>query len=77
MLKFTEENQESNKITTTTAQKIKHFFYSNITIEISGREDGVHYVWVRSGKQMSMRFENLTLSEAIKEANVLLMGEVF
>jgi hypothetical protein len=77
MLKFTEENQESNKITTTTEQKIKHFFYSNITIEISGMSNGGHDVWVRSGKQMSMRFENLHLSQAIKEANILLMGEVF
>jgi hypothetical protein len=71
---FTTANQVSNVISVTTTQTVKHNFYSNITVTISGRYNSNKdcSVWVNTGSRMSRKFEALNLDQAIIEANKLI-----
>jgi hypothetical protein len=73
MKTFTTENQKGNNITTTTVQTLKHAIYSNIEVSISGRWNTKNEcsVWVNTGSRMTQKFSNLTLDQAIVEANKL------
>ena len=72
--KFTVENQLGNSISRTTIQKLKHNMYSNIEVSICGwyGRDNSHDVWFFDGFKMSMKFDGLSLEQAVVEANILI-----
>ena len=71
---FKKENQKENHISITTTQSLKHNIYSNIEVTISGIHNNENKtdVWTFDGKIMRMVFENITLDQAIIEANILI-----
>jgi len=68
---FTIANQQTNKITNTTTQTIKHVMYSNNEVSISGMNN-LHSVWLKQGHRMSQKVDGLNLADAVDFANNLI-----
>lgn len=68
---FSVDRQKWNNISNTTIQKVKHDIFKNIRVSISGSDLGFN-VWLKVGKNITMKFEKLTLIQAVNEANKLI-----
>ena len=68
---FTIANQQDNRITNTTTQTIKHVIYGNTEVNITGM-DNLHTVWLRRGRRMSQKADNLNIADAVEFANNLI-----
>ena len=68
---FTVDGMESNHITRTLTQSIKHRVYFNVEVFISGMDNNPKgfSVWVKRSKSISRICGDLNLSQAVEIAN--------